>query len=30
LKDEDAESFKIIISTGKVLAKDKNKIYKEF
>ena len=30
IKGADAESFKIIISTGKVLAKDKNKIYKEF
>lgn len=30
IKGADAESFKIIISTGKVLVKDKNKIYKEF
>lgn len=30
IKGADAESFKIIISTGKVLIKDKNKIYKEF
>jgi len=29
IKGADAESFKIIISTGKVLVKDKNKIYKE-
>lgn len=30
LKDADVKSFKIIISNGKVLVKDKNKIYKEF
>ena len=30
VKGADVESFKIIISTGKVLVKDKNKIYKEF
>ena len=30
IKGADAESFKIIISIGKVLVKDKNKIYKEF
>ena len=30
LKGADVKSFKIIISNGKVLVKDKNKIYKEF
>lgn len=30
LKGEDVKSFKIIISNGKVIVKDKNKIYKEF
>jgi len=30
LKGADVKSFKIIISNGKVLIKDKNKIYKEF
>lgn len=30
LKGVDVKSFKIIISNGKVLVKDKNKIYKEF
>ena len=30
LKGADVKSFKIIISNGKVIAKDKNKIYKEF
>ena len=30
LKGTDVKSFKIIISNGKVLVKDKNKIYKEF
>lgn len=30
LKGADVKSFKIIISNGKVIVKDKNKIYKEF
>ena len=30
LKGTDVKSFKIIISNGKVIVKDKNKIYKEF
>lgn len=30
LKGADVKSFKIIISNGKVMVKDKNKIYKEF
>ena len=30
LKGADVKSFKIIISNGKVLVKDKNKIYQEF